>query len=78
MGRSLIQRIALFRGLGKSLEAPFQSSEMSAVAAQFGVQAQQRFVHLFQIVLQVGHNGLELDQFVFGILVGRHGAGCSC
>ena len=62
MRRAFFAGIADFWRFGQLLQAAFEQGHLFAVASQFRVQADQRLVHLFQIVLQMSHGGFQLDQ----------------
>lgn len=74
MRRPLVARIAEFRRFGQLLQPAFEPRQLVTAPLEFGMQADQRLVHLFQFVLQVGHCGFQADYAIVGLGSG-HGSG---
>jgi hypothetical protein len=64
--RLLLARITDFRGLSHRDHTSLQARDLLAIRRQFGVQTEQRLMHLFEIVLSMSQRRFEADQSVFG------------
>ncbi len=71
--RLLFARIADLRRLSQRHHAPLQPRDLLTVSAQLPMQAQQRFVHLFEIMLSMSQRRFEADQSLVGRCRGRRG-----
>jgi hypothetical protein len=65
-------RVSDFGWFGELLQSAVDFGHLVAMALQLGIQADERLIHLFEIVLQVRDGHFESNQSLF-IGGGRHG-----